>query len=180
MGWWLSLVRKMMQKDKWLPWCADTKQEWGTPTTNQSRVSCLWQQTSEVKGAQATVEFQRWMMKQDNTLTSNISHVLLSVVGMTDMPHWKLFIWDILCVTFLNLIAALKKINERKGRGTDLFPLLKSFHRSLPWTAKPRKCRDQCSLSFDEHILSDLSSSPVPVKVMWHQCLAPHSHSNSS
>lgn len=135
-------------QDKWPPWCADTRREWGTPTPNKSGASCLWQQTSEVKGTWATK-----VTGQTNRPTSNTLHVFLNGLEMTDTPHWELFTWDGLCVTFYNLTAALKKkMKEDKKR--PFLSLFKSSHRSLSWTAKSRKWKDQCSLSLDRHILS--------------------------
>ena len=67
-------------QDKWPPWCADTKQEWRTPTPSPSGASCLWQQASEAKGTGATA-----VTGQTNTPTANTLHVFLDGVETTDI-----------------------------------------------------------------------------------------------
>ena len=126
--------------------------------TNQEPLAC-GRSPQKSKGREPQRRIQRGVMRQTSTLTSNIPQVLLNGVQMTDTRHWKSFIWDGPCVTFHNSTAVLKTMNERRGKRPFLPLLSSSLHRSLPWTAKPRRWRGQWFPSPDRHILSDLSAS---------------------
>lgn len=142
---------EMTQKEKWLLWCAHTKQDEGhLLPANQEFLTC-GTRPQKLKGQKPQWCVQRRERRQDNTLTPNISHILLSVVGMTDKPHWKLFIGAVPCHHSEFCCSEEKKWKKVR----TVSPIFTVIPWRPPLNSKAQTM-EGCSLPHDKYILSAL------------------------
>ena len=141
-------------QDKWPPWSADRRLEWWPPIPNQSGASCLWQQTSEVKGTRATKVYSKESDRANQH--ADFKH---NGVEMTDTPHWELFICNGLCVTFHNLTAALKKNMKEEEKDLSSHFLSHPIEACLEQQSPENGRINALHLWTDTFFLSDLSKS---------------------